>query len=1137
MSSNLMTSRRFAPMFWTQFLSAFNDNFLKNALILLILFQVGGANSPTAGSGVLVTLAGAVFIAPFLFLSALGGQLADRHDKAKVAQRLKLAEIGAALVAVAGMATQSLPILFAALFAFGVVSALFSPIKFGILPDHLKPAELPKATAWFEAGTFLAILGGTIGAGVLFATGAPLVLFAPVMIGLAIVCYLASRAIPATAVGDQNLSINPNIFASTWRILTDLRLDRRIARTALFNAWFWTVGAAVLALLPIIVKDVLMGDEAAVTYFLTVFAIGVGLGSAAAAWLNAGRVVLLPAVIGTALMGVFCFDLFTVLSSVNVSNAPNLLTFVGQQDVIRVSFSMAGLAFAGAMLVVPAFSALQTWARPERRARTVAGANALSAGCMVLSGIALAGAFAAGFSAIEALGALAGLNGLAAVIFTKLLPTNPLRDLVSIIYRAFFRLEIEGSDNLEKAGEAPILVLNHTSFLDAALALTITEKAPTFAVDTRIAKAWWVRPFLKLASALPLDPTQPIALRSLINVVRKGEPMVIFPEGRLTVTGGLMKVYDGAAMVADKTGSKIVPIRIDGLQKTHFTRLSDGQVRKSWFPRVKVTIMEPQDLVIDPDLRGSERRAEASRRLHGIMSDLIFATSLDERATVLDRVIGAAKEHGMRTIAVEDPVSGPMSYGKLLTGVAVLARKITGLTPGEPNIGVMLPTANGSVVTTLAVMSAGKVPAMMNFTAGAANMRSACTAAQVRTILSSRAFVEQANLEDVVAELEKTVRFVWLDDVRSQISVLEKLRGLLGRRRPLSALRGGDAGVILFTSGSEGTPKGVVLSHRNILANAAQAMASIDFNPTDKVFNVLPVFHSFGLTAGTILPLISGVPAYLYPSPLHYRIIPELIYSSNATILFGTDTFLNGYARMAHGYDFRSVRYCFAGAEPVRAATRQLFMEKFGVRVLEGYGVTETAPVIAINTPMHNKPGTVGRLLPGIRANLETVPGVQDGGRLLVSGPNVMAGYLKADEPGVLQRPSDGWHDTGDIVSIDAEGFVTIKGRAKRFAKIGGEMVSLAAIEKVATEVWPGTLCAASVLKDPRKGERVVLFTEAAGADRSDFLAFAKQNGVQDLMVPAEVHSVPSIPVLGSGKVDFGGVDRLASQLQRPLAA
>ena len=344
---------------------------------------------------------------------------------------------------------------------------------------------------------------------------------------------------------------------------------------------------------------------------------------------------------------------------------------------------------------------------------------------------------------------------------------------------------------------------------------------------------------------------------------------------------------------------------------------------------------------------------------------------------------------------------------------------------------------------------------MINFTAGAANILAACKAAQLDTIVTSRVFIEKGKLTNLVAALEQTIKIVYLEDIRASITSADKIRGLLNAKKPLVARKPDDWAAILFTSGSEGVPKGVVLSHRNMLANAAQAAARIDFGREDKVFNVLPVFHSFGLTVGVILPLVSGVRIYLYPSPLHYRTVAELIYGVNATIMFGTDTFLNGYARVAHPYDFRSLRYILAGAEPVKESTRRTYMEKFGLRILEGYGVTETAPVLALNTPMFNKFGTVGRILPGMEARLEKVEGVDEGGRLFVRGPNVMLGYLKVDKPGVLEPPAEGWHDTGDIVTIDEQGFVAIKGRAKRFAKIGGEMISLAAVEALAAELWP----------------------------------------------------------------------------------
>jgi acyl-[acyl-carrier-protein]-phospholipid O-acyltransferase/long-chain-fatty-acid--[acyl-carrier-protein] ligase len=544
---------------------------------------------------------------------------------------------------------------------------------------------------------------------------------------------------------------------------------------------------------------------------------------------------------------------------------------------------------------------------------------------------------------------------------------------------------------------------------------------------------------------------------------------------------------------------------------------------------VVVTVLPPVKLAVAEHLKGRWRRQAAGAALYEIMSDLVFRTTSTDR-TVFEAVVEAMTVHGAKRIAVEDPLTGSLTYKRLLLGAAVLGRKLMPLAGEGKALGVMLPNANGAVVTILGVMSAGRVPAMINFTAGAANIHAACRAAEVDTIVTSRAFIEKAKLGAVVEQLSLGTKVVYLEDVRATVGTADKLRGLLGYKRALVARKPDDPAVILFTSGSEGAPKGVVLSHRNMLANAAQAAARIDFGRQDKLFNVLPVFHSFGLTAGTILPLVSGVPIYLYPSPLHYRTVPELIYGVNATIVFGTDTFLAGYARAAHPYDFRSLRYILAGAEPVRESTRRTYMEKFGLRILEGYGVTETAPVLALNTPMFNKFGTVGRLMPGDEARLEPVPGVEEGGRLFVRGPNVMLGYLKVENPGVIEPPPDGWHDTGDIVTIDAQGFVTIKGRAKRFAKIGGEMVSLAAVETLAAALWPDAPSAVATAPDPRKGERLVLVTQQKGATRAEFQAFAKSKGAADLMIPAEVLVLDKVPVLGTGKIDMVGVAKLVAE-------
>ena len=1037
-----------------------------------------------------------------------------------IAERLKLIEIGIAAVGVAGFWMHSIPILFLALFLFGCNSALFGPIKYGILPDHLATAELPAGNALIEGATFIAILTGTIVGGLAAKDGGDPATFAGMMMVFALACWGAARLIPPTGRGAPDIKISPNVIASTFSLLGALKADKRLWWGGIVVSWFWLVGAVMLSVLPSMVKNGLGGNEEVVTVFLAIFSIAIAIGSGLASYLAAGRIVLAPTLVAAVLLGVFALDLgFTMYGVTAQATMQSVATVFGTGRGIHVAIDMAGLAIAGGLFIVPAFSAVQAWAGAERRARVVAAVNVLNAAFMTVAGIVVAVLLKYGIPLAALLLALGIANLVVAVAIAKTMPTSPFRDFIWVLLRLLYRIEFKGLENVAKAGPHAIIALNHVSFLDAGVALSFLEQEPVFAIDSDIAKRWWVKPFLKMTRAMPLDPTKPMATRSLINAVKAGETLIIFPEGRLTVTGSLMKVYDGAGLIADKSDAMVVPVRLKGLEATPFSRLDSSQVRRKWFPKVTVEILEPVKLAVDPELKGKKRRMAAGAALYQVMSDLVFRTTSTDR-TVVAALIEAAQKHGMGRIALEDPLAGSLSYRKLLLGTAILGRKLMPLAEEGGCVGVMLPNANGAAVTTFALMSAGRVPAMINFSAGAANVLAACKAAKVSTVVTSQAFIEKARLGNLVDAIGKEVKLLYLEDVRTGVTFADKLRGMREAKRALVARKPDDPVVVLFTSGSEGTPKGVVLSNRNILANVAQAEARIDFGRRDTLFNVLPLFHSFGLTIGLILPLCTGVRVFLYPSPLHYRIVPEMVYGTNATIMFGTDTFLSGYARSAHPYDFRSLRYLLAGAEPVRETTRRTYMEKFGLRILEGYGVTETAPALALNTPMFNKFGTVGRLLPGMEARLEPVPGIDEGGRLFVRGPNVMLGYYRVENPGVLERPTDGWHDTGDIVTIDADGFITIKGRAKRFAKLAGEMVSLAAVEQLAAELWPGAMSGCATAPDPRKGERIILVTTQKDATRSAFQAFAKSRGAADLMIPADVLVVDKLPILGSGKID-----------------
>lgn len=499
--------------------------------------------------------------------------------------------------------------------------------------------------------------------------------------------------------------------------------------------------------------------------------------------------------------------------------------------------------------------------------------------------------------------------------------------------------------------------------------------------------------------------------------------------------------------------------------------------------------------------------------------------------TLFDALLRIAKERGATTPILEDHDRKVLTYRDLIRAAFALGGKIKGLTKKGERVGVMLPTGVGCTVVFFALHAIGRVPVMLNFTSGAMNMRSALEAAGVKRILTAHRFIETAKLEDVVESLSEKAEITYLEQVRETIGLGDKLGAVVKAAFPSSfraRAHHDDPGVILFTSGSFGAPRGAVLSHHNLVANVEQINAHIDFEPDWVFFNPLPMFHCFGLTGGTLLPLLTGHKVFLYPSPLHFKEIPQLIEESGSNVLFATDTFAFQYARSSKGDGLKCLKFAVLGAEKVKDETRDLFARRFGVELLEGYGATEASPVIAVNQPGQVQGGTVGRVLPGIECRLEEVPGIKEGRKLYVRGPNVMAGYLKADGSGQKEPLADGWHDTGDVVSIDADGYMRILGRVKRFAKIGGEMVSLTAVESYAAAVWPQNRHAAVSMPDPRKGERIVLLSDAKDADASRLLEWAQAHGAPELAVPKRIIAVDEIPVLGTGKTDYVSVQRMA---------
>lgn len=515
------------------------------------------------------------------------------------------------------------------------------------------------------------------------------------------------------------------------------------------------------------------------------------------------------------------------------------------------------------------------------------------------------------------------------------------------------------------------------------------------------------------------------------------------------------------------------------------------------------------------------------------MSDPIKRIERRSGRSIFQAFLDRARKEGGGKVALTDGDGKAYAYKELTRAAFALGSALARGTVKNERVGIMLPTGAGAIIAFFAILSQGRTPAMLNFTAGSRNILNACKAAQVSKIVTARKFVELAGLDKLIGELEAGAEIIFLEDVKERLDWRDKARAIAGPFVPrllAATAKADDIGVVLFTSGTEGTPKGVVLSHRNILANTEQISAHVELLPTDIFFNPLPTFHCYGLTAGALWPILNGHPVVLHPSPLQVKIIPKRIFETGSTVLFATDTFLSQYMRASEDGAMSSLRIAVCGAERVRDETRQSAERRFGFEVLEGYGVTEAAPVLAANQPGDIRGGTVGKFLPAVEHRLEMVDGLDNAGRLFVRGPNIMKGYLTAEAPGALQPLADGWHDTGDVVAVDAEGYVSIRGRLKRFAKIGGEMVSLAVVENCASAVWPDNTHAAAILPDPKKGEQIVLVSDRRDAPRGLLLAWAQSHGVPEIAVPKKIVFVAEVPVLGTGKIDHLGVKNIAEE-------
>lgn len=676
-----------------------------------------------------------------------------------------------------------------------------------------------------------------------------------------------------------------------------------------------------------------------------------------------------------------------------------------------------------------------------------------------------------------------------------------------------------------------LLIPNHSSWLDwLFIGVSLSEDWKFVVSSTSAETSWLHRKIMINRRTFPIDILSPYAVKHMAEFLQKKGRLVLFAEGRLSRTGTLMKLFDGTGFLLHKTDAKIITAYLRGAHRLPF---SPNRDQKQWFPRVSVHFSE----VLTPPKFNHMSTAEARDRLTSwLRHEMVrhrFETEMKVGPQTVLGAIGETARRRRKATALED-IMTHLNYRQLTLAAGLFGKQFAAvLAPNQPRVGVLLPNAVGTPLTLVALWSIGRTPCLLNYSAGPATMLACADLAGLTQIVTSRNFLARAKL-NVEPLTSAGLELIYLEDVRKRISRGAKVAAALRAKAGLEELRTAhtaeDTAVVLFTSGSEGTPKGVELTHRNLLANIRQMLAVIDLQDWDRLFNAMPLFHSFGLTVGTLLPLVRGIFVFLYPSPLHFRLIPNILYLTDSTVMLGTNTFLSGYARRAHPLDFRSVRYLIAAAEKLQDHTIQVWTRQYGVRPLEGYGATECSPAISVNTPLGFKGGTAGRLLPGVEHRLEHVEGVAEGGRLHVRGPNIMRGYLNKDANEKF-KALGGWYDTGDIAKVDSEGFVSILGRLKRFAKISGEMVSLTAVEEALAGAFPqyGQRFQIAVVSRPdsEKGEALIAVSNESRLTLPEVRGAIQFRGLPNIAAPRELKFIKELPKLGTGKINHRELEKL----------
>ncbi|MCP4642500.1 MAG: MFS transporter [bacterium] len=1119
------SERGFWALIATQFQGAFNDNVLKVIVVFLIPVLVNDKDYPAT------FLASLLFSVPFLLFPSYAGYLADRFSKQRVTLYTKYWEVLVMAMGFVAFLLESPTLIWITLFLMAMQSAFFSPAKYGILPEILRDERLSWGNGILQLGTMVAIVFGTaVGTPIIAAFEGRIQLASLVLISLSLLGLLSAHFItkPAPAAPDRRLPWNP--WAGMGRSFRCFWADRWLFLTMLGIAYFWFAGAFatqnIIELAKATVSSTAMQGQ-----LLTALSLGIGLGSVASGFLSRGKTEVGFIPLGG--MGMTAFGAALGIGGWG---------FWGNMGLLF------GLGCSGGFFIVPLSATLQQRSPDTTRGDMIATSNFVNFAAMTLA----AGVFYVLFNLLKwspttIFLVSAGLSLIASIIICAVLPVFLLRLILWCFASTFYRIQLIGRDNIPEKGGA-LFVANHTSYVDALMILASTGRHVRFIMYKGIYDHPFVRPLAKLMGAIPIAASQ--GPREMVNSLRvataaleAGEVVCIFAEGQITRTGQLLPFRKGFERIVKGVDAPIIPVHLGNLWGSIFS-FSDG--RFIW--KVPMKIPYPVTVSYGAPL-APDSSATVVRRAIEELGTEAFA---QKRYALLHRTFAhQARCHPFRR-SIADGRTPKMSYLKTLTASLVLARHLKPTLAGEKMVGVLLPPSVGGTLVNIALQWLGKVPVNLNYTVSAESRDSACRQCDIEHVITSKEFLDKAKLESpdgaIIMERERKAitgwnRFVGLVWAVCLPSIL--IERLLGAPRGRSQ---NDLAAVMFSSGSEGEPKGVMLTHSNLASDIESTMQIIPHEKSDCIMGMLPFFHAMGFMGTIWLPLMYGIRAVYHPNPLEPRQIGGLIYLHKATFFVATSTLLQGFIRRCEPEHMSSLKCIICGAEKLSDRVREACKEKFDIEPVEGYGTTECGPLVALNVPNFRVPGffqrgtkvgTVGHPLPGVSVRIVhpesgDPSGANESGMIYVQGPNVMQGYLgKPEKTAAVLH--DGWYETGDIGLVDDDGFVTITGRLSRFSKIAGEMVPHGNVEDALHELLGLTEQILAVVSeaDEAKGERLVVLHTLDADQLAELLEKLKSCDLPNLWIPSAnaFHRIDSIPVLGSGKMDVRALKKLAEEL------